>query len=180
MDVAVRRVRPEDALVAKEVRLAALLDSPFAFGSTHAAEVDRTDDEWLSWAIKGSTGRARTIYLAWIDGRAGGIVAGHRHERDLDAVELMSMWTAPHARRAGIGGRLVRAVVDWAIETGSTSVGLWVTRGNAPAQGLYESLGFAEIGEYRPLPSDPCKDEVRMRLALDRLDQNRRSRRPSA
>ena len=52
------------------------------------------------------------------------------------------MWTAPDARRAGVGALLVRAVVDWATEIGSSSIGLWVTRGNGPAAALYESLGF--------------------------------------
>jgi hypothetical protein len=41
-----------------------------------------------------------------------------------------------------------------------------VTRGNAPAHGLYQSMGFRETGGYQPLPSDPCKDEVRMALCL--------------
>ena len=46
-------------------------------------------------------------------------------------------------------------------------MGLWVTRGNAPAQLLYESMGFRETGEYQPLPSDPCADEIRMILHLE-------------
>jgi hypothetical protein len=45
--------------------------------------------------------------------------------------------------------------------------GLWVTRGNEPAQRLYQSIGFRVTGEHQPLPSDPCKDEVRMVLGLD-------------
>jgi hypothetical protein len=38
--------------------------------------------------------------------------------------------------------------------------------GNAPAPGLYESIGFYDTDDFQPLPSDPCKDEQRMSLAL--------------
>ena len=76
------------------------------------------------------------------------------------------MWTAPEVRRTGVGLLLVCAVIDWAAETGASSVALWVTLGNSPARVLYESMFFPETGEYRPLPSDPCADEIRMLLEL--------------
>jgi GNAT superfamily N-acetyltransferase len=164
MSVAVCRVRPGDASVLKEVRLAALLDSPFAFGSTYAAEVSRTEEHWMHRAMLASTGCATALFLAWKDGRAVGIAGGYRPDPSIDDIELVSMWTAPDARRTGLGCLLVQAVIDWATEIGSSAVGLWVTRGNAPATALYESLGFRETGEYQPLPSDPCKDELRMEL----------------
>ena len=167
MDVSVCRVQPSDAPVLKEIRLAALLDSPFAFGSTYDAEAKRTDEEWMAWATRASAGPDSTIFLAWSDHGPSGIAGGYRPEQSTDAIELVSMWAAPHARRSGVGRMLVQAVIDWTIETGSSSIGLWVTRGNAPAQALYESMGFRETGEYQPLPSDPCKDEVRMALSLD-------------
>ena len=52
------------------------------------------------------------------------------------------------------------AVVAWA---GDDPVELWVTRGNDPAIALYERCGFSLTDEVQPLPSDPCKDEIRMR-----------------
>jgi GNAT superfamily N-acetyltransferase len=169
MGVAVCRVRPGDASVLKEIRLAALLDTPSAFGSTHADEVTRTDEHWMHRALLASSGRDSAVFLAWMEGRAVGIVGGYRPDLAAGDVELVSMWTAPEARRTGLGGLLVRAVIDWAKEIGSPSIGLWVTRGNAPAQGLYESLGFRETGDQQPLPSDPCKDELRMSLLLPEL-----------
>ncbi len=96
-----------------------------------------------------------------------GIAGGYREEIQSTEVHLVSMWTAPEVRRCGLGRLLVGAVIDWAADTAAASVGLWVTRGNAPAQLLYESMGFSETGEYQPLPSDPCADEVRMVLHLN-------------
>ncbi len=163
----VRRVRPGDATALQELRLAALLDSPFAFGSTYEAEAKLTDEEWTLRATRASSGHDSVMFLAWLDERPSGVVGGYRPEQAVGAVELVSMWTAPHARRSGLGRLLVQAVIEWAIESRASSVGLWVTRGNAPAQTLYESMGFHETGDYQPLPSDPCKDEVRMALTLD-------------
>ena len=81
-------------------------------------------------------------------------------------VELVSMWTAPLARRSGFGRKLIEAVLSWATKLGATSVELWVTRGNNLALALYEAIGFRETGEHQTLPSDPCKDEIRMTLRL--------------
>jgi GNAT superfamily N-acetyltransferase len=85
---------------------------------------------------------------------------------DRDLVELVGMWTAPEVRRQGVATRLVEAVVGWAADIGAERVELWVTGGNQPAQRLYEHLGFEPTGDHQPLPSDPCKDEVRMRRRL--------------
>ena len=76
------------------------------------------------------------------------------------------MWVSPTQRRAGIAAKLVQAIVGWARETDATTVELWVTRDNDAAERLYEAAGFRPTGEHQPLPSDPCKDELRMRRVL--------------
>lgn len=163
--VVVRRISVGEGELLKRVRLAALRDSPFAFGSTYGAEVDRADAEWADRARLGAAGADRATFLgiegADVVGLAGAYRDGIRTE-----VELVSMWTSPTARRRGIGRQLVRSVVDWAETTGAERVGLWVTRGNEPASVLYEGIGFEATGDYQPLPSDPCKDELRMVLRL--------------
>lgn len=62
---------------------------------------------------------------------------------------------------------LVKAVVGWAHQTGMATVELWVTRGNDAAVRLYETVGFRLTGDHKPLRSDQCKDELRMRRLLD-------------
>jgi hypothetical protein len=32
---------------------------------------------------------------------------------------------------------------------------------------LYQRAGFALTGDYQPLPSDPCRDELRMDLVVE-------------
>jgi GNAT superfamily N-acetyltransferase len=164
--ITVRRITPDESDVLRAVRLAALADAPTAFGSTLERELAFDDAEWLVRATVSSTGHERCTYLAWHDdgrvvGVAGGFVSPER-----DAVDLVSMWTDPAVRRTGTGRRLIDAVTGWARAAGVGRVELWVTRGNDPAQRLYESMGFVETGDHQPLPSDPCRDEIRMVLAL--------------
>jgi ribosomal protein S18 acetylase RimI-like enzyme len=166
VDVTVRRVRADEGPVLKEIRLAALSESPSAFASSHAAEVDEPDGHWASRASLGAAGEHGATYFAIADTSVVGMVSAYRPDPVGSSIELVSMWVSPSHRRAGIAGELVRAVLGWANGTGATTVDLWVTRGNEAAVRLYEATGFQKNGEYQPLPSDPCKDELRMRCAL--------------
>ena len=149
------------------VRLAALEDTPSAFGSTYEAESRRSEKHWVERVVAGSRGSARATFFAEDEGGVVvGLVGGYRVAPSDERVELVSMWTVPTHRRRGVGRALVEAVTAWAEETGGTHVGLWVTRGNTAAENLYQAMGFMPTGERQPLPSDPSKDEVRMDRSL--------------
>ena len=163
MEAVIRRVRPDDGPGLKAVRLAALADSPSAFGSSYAAEVDQPDDFWEARAVLAAAGEGSVTFFAVIAGSVVGLVAAYQPDAARLSVELVSMWVSPAQRRAGIAAELVDAVVGWARETGATTVELWVTRGNDAAVRLYEAEGFHLTGDHQPRPSDPCKDELRMR-----------------
>jgi GNAT superfamily N-acetyltransferase len=162
VDITVRRVRPEEWRELKSVRLAALADSPSAFGSTHAREAAFDDAEWIDRAERGSRGVDRVTFVAIDhDGRGFvGIAGGFCYPEDSTHRDLVSMWTSPAARRAGVGRRLVASVLDWAGV--DTEVHLWVTEGNDPAQRLYETMGFEVTDDVQPHPNDPCANEIRM------------------
>jgi GNAT superfamily N-acetyltransferase len=163
VNAVIRRVRPDEGPVLQMVRLAALADSPSAFGSSYAAEADQPDDYWEARAVLGAAGESSVTLFAVIAGSVVGLVAAYQPDAAGLSVELVSMWVAPAQRRAGIAAELVDAVVGWARETGAATVELWVTRGNDAAVRLYETEGFRLTGDHQPLPSDPCKDELRMR-----------------
>lgn len=151
MTISVRRVRAEDWQRLKAVRLAALAESPPAFGSTLDHEVAFDDAVWRQRAA--NTRNATFFAVDPYD--VVGLVTGV----DEEPLHLVSMWTAPHVRRRGAGRALVQAVLDWA---GDRRVELWVTRGNDAAHALYEAMGFVDTDDVRPLPSDPGKEEIRM------------------
>ena len=164
-----RRVTAADGAVLRDIRLRALQDAPSAFGSTHAAESMRADPEWDERAALGAAGADRFTVLAFDGEDCVGLAGGFRNDEDGHHadIDLVSMWVAPSYRGSGLADRLVDAVLDWAQgEASAQVVGLWVTRGNDRAQRFYERLGFVETGDVQPLPSDPCKDEVRMVFGL--------------
>lgn len=163
----IRRIRPDDVYRYRDVRLRALEDAPAAFATT-LAEANRIPAErWHDRARKAADGPDATMYFA-VDSEGGfeGMVAARRSTTASTTAELISMWVAPQARRSGTGADLVHCVIDWAAESGYQRLELWVARGNDPAERLYRTLGFTDTGDVQPLPSDPCKDELRMRLDL--------------
>jgi GNAT superfamily N-acetyltransferase len=164
--IEVRRITPADAAALRVVRLAALADSPSAFGSTYEREVAFSDSEWEDRATAGSTSAERAAWFAMDDERVVGLVGGYREPDGSSDPDLVSMWIDPEYRGRGVSRQLVATVIAWARDTGARSLSLWVTRGNDPAYHLYAAMGFAETGDYQPLPSDPCQDEIRMTLTL--------------
>ncbi|AGW13356.1 GNAT family N-acetyltransferase [Megalodesulfovibrio gigas] len=59
------------------------------------------------------------------------------------------LYVAPQWRQRGIARRLMTHTLREAREAGMRRVELFTDTGNAPAEQLYASLGFACIGEYR-------------------------------
>jgi len=55
---------------------------------------------------------------------------------------LNDLFVAPSARRRGVAGGLLRAAAEQARERGAASLSLSTALDNAPAQALYESLGW--------------------------------------
>lgn len=155
----VRQIRPDEWREYRAIRLAALAESPDAFGSSLADEQVFPDERWQERAA-GSTERAAFVALddkRWV-GLAGSYLPG---DPPADT-ELVSMWVDPIARGSGIGRALVEAVAAWAADRGLSTIGLWVTESNDAAIRLYERCGFTDKGERQPLPSNPALREVRM------------------
>jgi ribosomal protein S18 acetylase RimI-like enzyme len=172
--VVVRPVRADDAELLRTVRLAALADTPSAFGSTYESEVAQPASFWTD-RIAGSLGATdRITVFAEFENTTDsstravvGLCGGWLSPADGDApriAEIVSMWVAPIARGHGVADALLDAVNAWADARGADEIELWVTRGNTPAIRRYERAGFRETGDHQPLPSDPCREELRMRL----------------
>ncbi len=82
----------------------------------------------------------------WVSESAGAVVAcGGFADRD-EALELLSLYVAPSARRRGLGGRLAGLVEEAAMERGRARVELWTDTRFLDAHRLYERLGYVRGG----------------------------------
>lgn len=110
----VRRIGPDEGQALRATRLAALADAPYAFASIYTSESSRTDVEWEARANAGAAGLHQVTFFAEVEHEIVGLVGGFLPDADDSLVELVSMWTSPTARRAGVGSALVTAVFQWA------------------------------------------------------------------
>jgi GNAT superfamily N-acetyltransferase len=157
----IRRITLGDVEVYRRVRLQALAESPAAFGSTYAAEAAFASQTWIERTTLAADGDDRVIFLAFDGEECVGLAGACDDDLGADK-QLISMWVAPTHRGTDVARDLVQAVLGWAAASGARTLGLWVTRGNDRAQRFYERMGFVVTGDAQPLPSDPCKDEIRM------------------
>jgi ribosomal protein S18 acetylase RimI-like enzyme len=148
--VEVRRVGPDDWLIWRSLRLAALAESPLAFAAK-LADWQGDGDREHRWRSRLSLPRSSNV-IAMLDGQpvgmASGVLRGHH------VVELISMWVAPKARRGGVGGALIRDVESWARSIGARTVRLQVAADNQPARALYQRNGYADTAEPGELLAD--------------------------
>lgn len=128
------------------MRLDALKEAPYAFGSNYADEAQLDDASWR----RRVTDRAR--FLVEVDGVVAGTVSGG--DSDENGIAAMTaMWVDPRYRRRGVGEVLVKTVLEWARAEGYKQMLLWVTDVNARAEHLYLRMGFVSTGakqEVRP------------------------------
>ncbi|GIF73653.1 GNAT family N-acetyltransferase [Asanoa siamensis] len=146
-----RVVSDDDWRLWRDLRLAALAEAPYAFGSTLADWQHAGEDQWRDrLRIPG----ARDL-VAYVDdspvGMASGVPAGPA------TIEIISVWVSPAGRGRGVGDALIGTLVAWAAEERSAGARLSVRPTNTQAIRLYERAGFIHVG---PNPDDP--DEILM------------------
>jgi RimJ/RimL family protein N-acetyltransferase len=148
--IEVRRLGPDEWQTWREVRLAALANAPYAFGSSLAREKDLGETEWRGWLAPENG----VWTVALLGERVVGLVGGYTAP-DAKAVMLVAMWARPELRGRGIGDALVADVLAWARENSWSRVELRVADGNSAARRLFERHGFEPTGRRDTLESDP-------------------------
>jgi ribosomal protein S18 acetylase RimI-like enzyme len=160
----VRRVRPEEWQVYRQVRLAALAEAPGAFMSTLEREQGFGEDIWRQRL--GSISAA--TFIAWRDGKPTGTATGKIDDpTDEYAVpgawQLVGMWVDPRSRGMGVADELVQTVAGHARAEGAVSLVLWVTEVNDRARAFYKRMGFVPTGARQPVrPDEPDHWEEQM------------------
>jgi ribosomal protein S18 acetylase RimI-like enzyme len=159
--IELREVTSDDWQEWRELRLAALADAPYAFGSQLA---DWVDAEESRWRARLDLPGARNV-IAVLDGTPVGMASGVRSDED-GVIELISMWIAPSGRGQGIGDRLMAQIETWARAASAHTLKLSVVQGNKPAHALYLRTGYVDTDEQGDLMPDGIHHELIMRKPL--------------
>ena len=147
----VARIRADQWQILRDVRLRALEDAPYAFGTTLAEGKKRTDRDWQDMARDHATLSDRAYFMAYVGDNPCGMAGCYR--RASDTVVLTAMWVAPEFRGQNIGEQIVCAVIEWAREGGASTLEAWVSENNS-ARFFYQKTGFEETDLTEPLRSD--------------------------
>jgi ribosomal protein S18 acetylase RimI-like enzyme len=159
----IERVHPGHWRTYRDLRLAALIDSPRAFWETYANAATRTDEQWR--ARCGPTAPATWMALDG-DRPVGTVGLWHVDGAPADEVALIGMWVASGSRGSGVAERLVRTALADAVTSGFRRVVLDVAHENDRARAFYGRLGFGATGEVATMPWDASVTEETLALDL--------------
>lgn len=163
MSVTVRPLAAEDAAAFRALRLLGLEESPEAFGSSHAAEKDRSVESFAQSIANGH------VTGGFLQDRLVGVAGFYAMAQEKAAHRgvLWGVYVHPQARGQGVATAVLTAAIDHA-RTRVLQLHLSVTT-TGQAVRLYQRLGFVIYGtEPRALRiGDRYLDEHLMVLQLD-------------
>jgi ribosomal protein S18 acetylase RimI-like enzyme len=146
----IRLTEEKDWKLLKQIRLAALLDTPTAFGVSYQTAAHYTDEQWKERA---SSGNGTQFWLAIEDDKPVGMIGAAVSQAN--RYNLIGMWVEPAARGSSVANQLVDAVKSRAMSRGYDRVFLDVSPDNARAANFYLRQGFTFMEEWEPLESHP-------------------------
>ncbi|MBM2575169.1 GNAT family N-acetyltransferase [Jannaschia sp. Os4] len=127
---------------------------PHATAFAHWPPLQVARDVWA----EGGIGDARQAVMARAaEGPGGAAILARRDDRVAgagfvglagDAAMVSAIHVLPAHRRKGAAALILRAAAAWARDRGASTLALVVTRGNAPANSLYASIGMERVAGY--------------------------------
>lgn len=165
---AVRRIRADEGLRLRSIRLAALADAPGDATTTLARAEARSEDHWVEAAMANASGALQATFFAEpadddgvaLEGEPVGLLGAYANETGI--VNLVGLWSAPGHRDVGVATALLGAVADWASTIGADRLRMWVVERNEFAKAFWLKEGFEPTGARIPYELDPRLDQVAM------------------
>ncbi len=154
--LAVQTLTPDDWRIWRQVRLAALVDAPQAFGAQLSDWTGEGDTE-ERWRGRLALERSRNV-IALLAGAAVGMASGVVDSAAADC-HVISMWVSPEERGRGVGDLVLQAIEEWASSSGARRLRLAVASGNPAAEYLYRRNGFQPTGEWGEVMPDGVHQE---------------------
>jgi ribosomal protein S18 acetylase RimI-like enzyme len=146
----IRATEEQDWEILKKIRLAALLDTPTAFGVSYQTALTDSDELWKRRACSETQPK---FWLAFNGDKAIGMIGAGVDQTD--RYNLIAMWVEPESRKLGVAESLVNAVKSDSINKGCKQIFLDVSPDNLKASRFYRKHGFFFTGEEKPLASHP-------------------------
>lgn len=142
-----RRIKTGEGHLFREIRLAALKESPQWYGSTFESALERSDESWCQQADGTAEGPDRAKFLMFHHRDPVGLIAFYRHTDLPDVGEIFQLWIAPSFRGTGAAVELTEAALEWARQNRFSHAIAGVLHGNHRSRGLFRKLGFEISGE---------------------------------
>ena len=118
-------------------------------------------DPWSEMSIESEL---RSIWSYWLVAVENDQVVGYiGSQTSIDETDVMNVAVHPDWRRRGIAQMLIDHLIAELKNRGSHSLTLEVRASNAPAIGLYEKIGFAQVGCRKNYYRNPKEDALILR-----------------
>ncbi len=153
----IEQLDADDWHVLRDVRLAALQDSPECLGDRYNYEKGGSEQQWRDFL------RKRTRFVAMVENRPVGMISVGEGGWSGTAA-ITSVWVDPGFRCRGTGDALVVTALGWAEAKGLRQVFLRVNEGCEGAQRLYCRHGFRRTGETRRLAGGRLEYEMSLKF----------------
>jgi len=141
--ITVRRIQIGETDLLKQIRLAALQDAPYAFGTTYDSAVQRSAETWQEKTDSTAQGTDGATFIAFSDDVPIGMAALFRLQGQGDVGELMQVWVAPEYRGTSAAWDLMDSLFTWAAKNRFRRIIAGVTEVNTRAVKFYVKYGFS-------------------------------------
>jgi RimJ/RimL family protein N-acetyltransferase len=140
--IIVRQSDPADASGLRELRLAALQDSPTAFSMDYEKAKIQSIKHWEEMLVMND--QESTIFLADHAGQLVGMtgIARGRSQKTRHSADVWGVYVTPQWRGLHIAEEMIRSCLAWARARSVVIARLGVTTTNKPAIHCYERCGF--------------------------------------
>lgn len=138
-------------------RVAALEAASFSTPWSESSIRSELDNEWAIWLVA-MEGDALAGYLGVQYGPDGG--------------DILTIATDPAFRGRGVAKQLIAAMTETLKQKGLQWLTLEVRPSNASALGLYEKMGFRQVGRRKRYYTNPTEDALLMTLYFEEMEHD--------
>jgi ribosomal protein S18 acetylase RimI-like enzyme len=157
----VKILTPANWTLLRDMRLAALRESPQAFLSTHEREVSWEQDQWLAEFGRGDWS------IGFIAEQAVSLLGATRMpSTPCYECYLEYIWVTPAHRGSGLAYDMLALTFGRLRAIGVRTAFLYVLDGNDAAMRLYKRAGFTSANEPEPLVDYPGRSEELLQRSL--------------